>query len=39
MSYIKWHTEDERLLPERATKNSVGYDFKAPEDVDINPHV
>lgn len=39
MSYIKWHTEDERLLPERATKNSVGYDFKAPEDVDIKPHV
>lgn len=39
MSYIKWHTEDERLLPERATKNSVGYDFKSPEDVDIKPHV
>lgn len=39
MSYIKWHTKDERLLPERATKNSVGYDFKAPEDVDIKPHV
>lgn len=39
MSTIKWHTEDERLLPERATKNSVGYDFKSPEDVDIKPHV
>ena len=39
MSSIKWHTKDERLLPERATKNSVGYDFKAPEDVDIKPHV
>ena len=39
MSSIKWHTEDERLLPERATKNSVGYDFKAPKDVDIKPHV
>lgn len=38
MSYIKWHTDDERLLPERATKNSVGYDFKAPEDVEIKPH-
>lgn len=39
MSSIKWHTDDERLLPERATKNSVGYDFKSPEDVDIKPHV
>ena len=39
MSYIKWHTEDERLLPERATKNSVGYDFKAPEDIKLKPHV
>lgn len=39
MSTIKWHTEDDRLLPERATKNSVGYDFKSPEDVDIKPHV
>lgn len=39
MTSIKWHTKDERLLPERATKNSVGYDFKAPEDVDIKPHV
>lgn len=37
MSYIKWHTEDERLLPERATKNSVGYDFKAPNTVTIAP--
>lgn len=39
MSYIKWHTEDERLLPVRATKNSVGYDFKAPEDIKLKPHV
>lgn len=37
MSSIKWHTEDERLLPERATKNSVGYDFKAPNTVTIAP--
>lgn len=37
MSYIKWHTEDERLLPERATKNSVGYDFKAPNTITIGP--
>ena len=37
MSYIKWHTKDERLLPERATKNSVGYDFKAPNTVTIAP--
>ena len=39
MSYIEWHTEDERLLPERATKNSVGYDFKAPEDIKLKPRV
>lgn len=37
MSSIKWHTEDERLLPVRATKNSVGYDFKAPDDYEIKP--
>lgn len=37
MSYIKWHTKDERLLPKRATKNSVGYDFKAPKKVTIAP--
>lgn len=37
MSYIKWHTEDSRLIPERATKNSVGYDFKAPNTVTIAP--
>lgn len=37
MSYIKWHTKDERLLPVRATKNSVGYDFKAPNTVTIAP--
>lgn len=37
MSSIKWHTEDERLLPERATKNSVGYDFKAPNTITIAP--
>lgn len=37
MTYIKWHTEDERLIPERATKNSVGYDFKAPNTVTIAP--
>lgn len=37
MSSIKWHTEDERLLPVRATKNSVGYDFKAPNTVTIAP--
>lgn len=35
MSSIKWHTEDDRLLPVRATKNSVGYDFKAPNTVTI----
>ena len=39
MSYIKWHTEDDRLLPVRATKNSVGYDFVAPEDVELKPGV
>lgn len=37
MTSIKWHTKDERLLPERATKNSVGYDFKAPNTVTIAP--
>lgn len=37
MSSIKWHTEDERLLPVRATENSVGYDFKAPNTVTIAP--
>lgn len=37
MTSIKWHTEDERLLPVRATKNSVGYDFKAPNTVTIAP--
>ena len=37
MSSIKWHTKDDRLLPERATKNSVGYDFKAPNTVTIAP--
>ena len=37
MSYIKWHTEDDRLLPVRATKNSVGYDFVSPEDYEIKP--
>lgn len=37
MTHIKWHTEDERLLPVRATKNSVGYDFKAPNTVTIAP--
>lgn len=37
MRYIKWHTKDERLIPERATKNSVGYDFKAPNTVTIAP--
>ncbi len=39
MSAIKWHTEDERLLPVRATKNSVGYDFVSPEDYGIEPGV
>ena len=39
MSSIKWHTEDERLLPVRATKNSVGYDFVSPEDYEIKPGV
>lgn len=37
MSSIKWHTEDERLLPVRATKNSVGYDFVSPDDYEIKP--
>lgn len=37
MSSIKWHTEDERLLPVRATKNSVGYDFVSPDDYAIEP--
>lgn len=37
MSSIKWHTEDKRLLPVRATKNSVGYDFKAPNKIFIEP--
>lgn len=37
MSSIKWHTEDERLLPVRATKNSVGYDFVSPDDYEIEP--
>lgn len=39
MSAIKWHTEYERLLPVRATKNSVGYDFVSPEDYTIMPDV
>lgn len=39
MSYIEWHTEDDRLLPVRATKNSVGYDFVSPEDYEIKPGV
>ena len=39
MSAIKWHTEDERLLPVRATKNSVGYDFVSPDDYEIKPGV
>lgn len=39
MSYIKWHTEDSRLIPERATKNSVGYDFVSPDDYEIKPGV
>lgn len=39
MSYIKWHTEYNRLLPVRATKNSVGYDFVSPEDYTIMPNV
>lgn len=37
MTSIKWHTKDDRLLPERATKNSVGYDFKAPNKITIAP--
>lgn len=39
MTSIKWHTEDDRLLPVRATKNSVGYDFVSPEDYEIKPGV
>lgn len=39
MSYIEWHTEDDRLLPVRATKNSVGYGFVSPEDYEIRPGV
>lgn len=39
MTFIKWHTEDERLLPVRATKNSVGYDFVSPEDYEIKPGI
>lgn len=39
MTSIKWHTKDDRLLPERATKNSVGYDFVSPEDFEIKPGV
>lgn len=39
MSSIKWHTEDNRLLPVRATKNSVGYDFVSPDDYEIKPGV
>lgn len=37
MTSIKWHTEDDRLLPVRATKNSVGYDFVSPDDYAIEP--
>lgn len=37
MTSIKWHTDDNRLLPVRATKNSVGYDFKAPNTFTIAP--
>ena len=37
MSFIKWHTEDDSLLPERATKHSVGYDFKSPINIYIEP--
>ena len=39
MTSIKWHTEDDRLLPVRATKNSVGYDFVSPDDYEIKPGV
>lgn len=39
MSSIKWHTKDDRLLPVRATKNSVGYDFVSPDDYEIKPGV
>lgn len=37
MSFIKWYTEDITLLPERATKNSVGYDFKSPINIYLEP--
>lgn len=37
MTSIKWHIEDDRLLPVRATKNSVGYDFVSPDDYAIEP--
>ena len=37
MSSIKWRTKDDRLIPKRATKNSVGYDFKAPNTITIAP--
>lgn len=39
MSSIEWYTEDKRLLPMRATKNSVGYDFVSPGDCRIKPGV
>lgn len=39
MSSIKWHTKDSMLIPERATKNSVGYDFISPDDYEIKPGV
>lgn len=39
MTSIKWHTEDDKLLPVRATKNSVGYDFVSPDDYEIKPGV
>lgn len=39
MSSIEWHTEDKRLLPVRATKNSVGYDFVSPDNYRIKPGV
>lgn len=37
MSTIKWHTEDNKLIPERSTKHSVGFDFKSPEAYTIYP--
>ena len=37
MTSIEWHTDDYRLLPVRATKNSVGYDFVSPDDYKIEP--